>query len=157
MPVIAAGGICDGRTTAAAFALGAEGVQMGTRMVSAAESPVHDNWKQAIVGAQETDTVFLNRFSRPGLRALRTERTSALEHDDHVGMEHFGRALDLYFGGDMEAAIALGGQVIGRIDAVKPVSEIIAETIGEFVAVAQRMGRSVAALPTTRPSAAPSS
>src|SRR5262252_7430167 len=72
VPVIAAGGICDGPTMAAAFALGAEGVQMGSRMVSAAESPVHANWKQAIVAAKETDTVFLNRFSRPGLRCLRT-------------------------------------------------------------------------------------
>ncbi|HEX9260259.1 MAG TPA: nitronate monooxygenase, partial [Acidimicrobiales bacterium] len=99
VPVVAAGGICDGRSMAAALALGADGVQMGTRMVSAAESPVHDNWKQAIVAAAETDTVFLNRFSRPGLRALRTERTTALEHDDHVGMELFGRAKDLYFGG----------------------------------------------------------
>ena len=69
VPVISAGGICDGRSMAAAFALGAEGVQMGSRMVSAAESPVHQNWKDAIVGAAETDTVFLNRFSRPGLRA----------------------------------------------------------------------------------------
>src|SRR4249920_3220244 len=72
VPVIAAGGICDGPTMAAAFALGAEGVQMGSRMVSAAESPVHENWKQAILAAKETDTVFLNRHSRPGLRALRT-------------------------------------------------------------------------------------
>ena len=48
VPIIAAGGICDGRSMAAAFVLGAEGVQMGTRMVSAAESPVHDNWKQLI-------------------------------------------------------------------------------------------------------------
>ena len=113
VPVIAAGGICDGRTMAAAFALGAEGVQMGTRMVSAAESPVHDNWKAAIVAAAETDTVFLNRFSRPGLRALRTERSTRLEQQDHVGMEEFGTALDLYFGGDMEASLALGGQVVG--------------------------------------------
>ena len=76
VPIIAAGGIVDGATMAAAFALGAEGVQMGTRMVSAAESPVHDNWKQAIVAAAETDTVLLNRHS-PALRALRTERTDA--------------------------------------------------------------------------------
>ncbi|MGI9623387.1 MAG: NAD(P)H-dependent flavin oxidoreductase, partial [Acidimicrobiales bacterium] len=61
VPIIAAGGICDGPTMAAAFALGAEGVQMGTRMVSASESPVHDNWKQAIVAAAETDTLFLNQ------------------------------------------------------------------------------------------------
>ena len=48
VPMMAAGGICDGRGMAAAFALGAEGVQMGTRMVSAAESPVHENWKDAV-------------------------------------------------------------------------------------------------------------
>jgi enoyl-[acyl-carrier protein] reductase II len=117
---------------AAAFALGAEGVQMGSRMVSAAESPVHANWKAAIVAAKETDTVFLNRFSRPGLRALRTQTSEALERQEHVGFDVFARAMDLYFGGDMEAAIALGGQVVGRIDAVKPVAQIIAETVAGF-------------------------
>jgi len=144
VPVIAAGGICDGRSMAAAFAPGAEGVQMGTRMVSAAESQVHANWKAAIVGAAETDTVFLNRFSRPGLRALRTERTTRLEHQDHVGMEEFGTAMDLYFGGDMEASLALGGQVVGRIDEVKPVAQVISETMAEFYDVAASMGRFVA-------------
>jgi enoyl-[acyl-carrier protein] reductase II len=140
VPVIAAGGICDGITMAAAFALGAEGVQMGTRMVSAAESPVHANWKQAIVDAAETDTVFLNRFSRPGLRALRTERTSRLERAEHVDLAEFGRVQDLYFGGDLEAAIPLTGQVAGRIDAVRPVAEIIYDAVTEFRAVAARMG-----------------
>jgi enoyl-[acyl-carrier protein] reductase II len=132
VPVIAAGGICDGPTMAAAFALGAEGVQMGTRMVSAAESPVHDNWKQAILAAKETDTVFLNRFSRPGLRALRTATTERLEREAHVGMDVFARAMDLYFGGDMEAAIALGGQVVGRIESVRPVGQIIEDTVRGF-------------------------
>jgi enoyl-[acyl-carrier protein] reductase II len=132
VPIIAAGGICDGAGMAAAFALGAEGVQMGTRMVSAAESPVHHHWKDAIIGAAETDTVFLNRFSRPGLRALRTERTTLLEKQEHVDLAEFGRAMDLYFGGDMEAAIALTGQVAGRIDDVRPVAEIIHGTISGF-------------------------
>jgi len=141
VPIVAAGGICDGRSMAAAFALGAEGVQMGTRMVSAAESPVHDNWKQAIVGAAETDTVFLNRFSRPGLRALRTERTTRLEHQDHVDMAEFGRALDLYFGGDMEAAIALVGQVTGRIEGVRPVAGIIDDTMSEFRSIVAGLAR----------------
>src|SRR5688500_16016528 len=127
VPIIAAGGITDGRSMAAAFALGAEGVQMGTRMVSSAESPVHQNWKNAIVAAQETDTVFLNRHSTPGLRALRTERSTRLERQEHVGMDEFGRSVDLYFGGDMEASIALSGQVVGRIDAVKPVAQILDE------------------------------
>lgn len=132
VPIIAAGGIVDGPTMAAAFALGAEGVQMGTRMVSAAESPVHDNWKQAIVDAAETDTVFLNRFASPGLRALRTERTTRLEREEKVGMGEFATVADLYFGGDMEASIALGGQVVGRIDEVKPVAQIISETVAGF-------------------------
>jgi enoyl-[acyl-carrier protein] reductase II len=132
VPVIAAGGIVDGRSMAAAFALGAEGVQMGTRMVSAAESPVHDNWKSAIVAAAETDTVFLNRFSRPGLRALRTQRSERLERDDNVPMSEFGSALDLYFGGDMEASLALTGQVAGRIEAVRTARDIIESTMREF-------------------------
>ncbi len=132
VPIVGAGGITDGCSMAAAFALGAQGVQMGTRMVSAAESPVHDNWKQAIVGAAETDTVFLNRFSKPGLRALRTERTTRLEHQDHVEMSEMSSALDLYFGGDMEASIALTGQVAGRIQSVAPVREIIHGTVNEF-------------------------
>jgi enoyl-[acyl-carrier protein] reductase II len=134
VPIIAAGGMTCGRTMAAAFALGAEGVQSGTRMVSAAESPVHHNWKQSILDAKETDTVFLNRHGPgPALRALRTERTTALELDpgDNI-MGHMSRALDLYFGGDMEAAIALSGQVAGRIEEIKPVKQIVDEMVAEF-------------------------
>ncbi len=128
VPVIAAGGFVDGPTMAAALALGAEGVQLGTRMVSSAESPIHDNWKQAVLDAHETDTVFLNQHTSPALRALRTERTNALEFDTETNaMGLFGNAMALYFGGDMEAAIALSGQVAGRIDAIRPVADIINE------------------------------
>ncbi|MCB0968393.1 MAG: nitronate monooxygenase [Ilumatobacter sp.] len=139
VPVIAAGGITDGATMAAAFALGAQGVQMGTRMVSAAESPVHDNWKQAIVEAAETDTVFLNQRHSPALRALRTARTTALVDAEHNVFADFGNAQELYFGGDMEAAFALSGQVAGRIDAVRPVADIIADTVREFGEVVARL------------------
>lgn len=132
VPIIAAGGITDGAGMAAAFSLGAGGVQMGTRMVAAAESPVHTNWKNAIIGAAETDTVFLNRFGRPGLRALRTEKTTRLEREDQVDLSVFGRATDLYFGGDMEASIALTGQVAGRISDVRPVRDIIWGTVNEY-------------------------
>ena len=144
VPIVAAGGITDGRTMAAAFALGAEGVQMGTRMVSSAESPVHQNWKNAILNARETDTVFLNRFGPgPALRALRTDKTTAYEKDAGPDiMSEFRHTLDLYFGGDMEASIALSGQVAGRIDSVKPVAQIIGETIAEFEAIVSSMARS---------------
>ena len=132
VPIIAAGGITDGAGMAAAFGLGAAGVQMGTRMVASAESPVHANWKNAILSAAETDTVFLNRFGRPGLRALRTEKTTKLEREDQVDLSVFGRAIDLYFGGDMEASIALTGQVAGRITEVRPVREIIWDTVRQY-------------------------
>lgn len=132
VPIVAAGGITDGYGMAAAFALGAEAVQMGTRMVAAAESPVHANWKNAIVNAAETDTVFLNRFGRPGLRALRTERTTQLEHEDQVGMDQFARTQDVYFGGDLEAGIALTGQVAGRINDIAPVADILWGTVRQF-------------------------
>ncbi len=143
LPVVAAGGIVDGRSMAAAFALGAEAVQMGTRMVSAAESPVHANWKDAIVAARETDTVFLNRFGPgPALRAIRTEKTAAFERTPPENiMAEFARVSELYFGGDLECSIALTGQVAGRIDKVKPVAEIIAETVAEFEAVTAALGR----------------
>lgn len=143
VPIIAAGGISDGVSMAAAFALGAQGVQMGTRMVSAAESPVHNNWKQAILNGAETDTVFLNRHSKPGLRAIRTERTSALEKQEHVPLTEMSRALELYFGGDMEAAIALTGQVMGRIDAILPVQEIIHQTMIDFRSTISRLAANV--------------
>jgi enoyl-[acyl-carrier protein] reductase II len=141
-PIIAAGGMLCGRTMAAALALGADGIQLGTRMVSAAESPVHANWKDAILAAKETDTVFLNRHGPgPALRALRTEKTTRLEKEPGGNiMTEFGRATDLYFGGDMEASIALSGQVAGRIDSVRPVREILDSIMDEY-------RQTVAALP----------
>ena len=142
VPIIAAGGVCDGATMAACFALGAEGVQMGTRMVASAESPVHANWKQAIIDAEETDTVFLNQFSKPALRALRTAKTSAYEHESGPQiMAEFGHAKDLYFGGDMEASIALSGQVCGRINSIEPVTKIIGDTVREFHATMAEMAQ----------------
>ena len=134
IPVVAAGGFSDGVSMAAAFALGAEGIQMGTRMLSSAESPVHDNWKNAIVAAEETDTVFLNRGGKgAALRALRTARTAQLEPAPIEDIrKEFAGVQQLYFGGDMEAAVPLTGQVCGRIDAVKPVQQIIEETMRDF-------------------------
>jgi len=143
VPVIAAGGMVDGSSMAAAFALGAEGIQMGTRMVSSTESPVHENWKAAIRAAQETDTVFLNRFGPgPALRALRTEKTTRYEKDAPENiMNEFANALSLYFGGDMEASIALSGQVAGRIDEIKPVDQIIRETMAAFHQICGTLGK----------------
>jgi enoyl-[acyl-carrier protein] reductase II len=141
VPVIAAGGICDGRSMAAAFVLGAEGVQMGTRMVSAAESPVHQAYKQLIVESPETATMLLNRFARPAFRVLHTPHSEALEPQDPVPLGELGGQLSLYFDGNLDAGLAFGGQVAGRIDAVKPVADILRETMREFDDVMADMAR----------------
>ena len=133
VPIIAAGGICDGPTMAAAFAMGAEGVQLGTAMLSCADSPVHQNWKNAIYEGKETDTVFLNQQGRPALRAMRTERTGELElMGQFQPFEHMANILDLYFGGDLEAAIPLTGQVMGRINEARSAAEIVKSTMNGF-------------------------
>ena len=141
LPVIAAGGFLDGRTLAAALALGAEGVQLGTVMVSSLESPVHGNWKRAIIDAAETDTVLLNQHASPALRALRTPRTEDLEFDHgRNAMAEFGSVRDVYFGGDLTAGIALGGQVAGRIDESRPVADIIRSCAEECEAILRCLG-----------------
>ena len=141
VPVVAAGGIMDGQTMAAALALGAEGVLMGTRILSSTESPVHQNWKDAIVNADSTDTVFLNRNGPgPALRALKTERTTRIEKDgvDNIFGE-FAGTQDVYFGGNLEAGIALTGQVAGRIKSVRPVADILNETMQQYEDTVARM------------------
>lgn len=145
IPMIAAGGICDGKGMAAAFALGAEGVQMGTRFVSCTESPVHQNYKQAIIDAKETGTYVLNKKSTPCIRALKTERTAHIHEEGLMPPDTFARILDLYFGGDMEAAVGLAGETAGLITDVKSARTIIEETVAEFFAITSSMGRLSAA------------
>jgi enoyl-[acyl-carrier protein] reductase II len=141
VPIIAAGGICDGVSMAAAFALGAEGVQMGTRMVSALESPVHVGWKNAIVSAAETDTVFLRTQGGPALRALRTARTERFEAGEGNAMQGLaGGVSAVYFEGKLEEGVALTGEVAGRIDEIRPVAEIIADTVREFAETVSKLG-----------------
>jgi len=140
VPIIAAGGICDGVSMAAAFALGAEGVQMGTRMVSALESPVHDGWKNAIVEAAETDTVFLRSEGGPALRALRTELTERIVAGEQNAMQSLASGVKaVYFEGRIGEGVALTGEVAGRIDAIRPVAEIIADTVREFAEAVSKL------------------
>ncbi len=140
VPMIAAGGICDGCGMAAAFACGAEGIQMGTRFVSCAESPVHINYKNAIIGAKETGTLVLNKKSTPCIRALKSGRTLAIYEEGVMSFEAMKGIRTLYFEGDMEAAPALAGQSAGLIDSIKTAREIIDDTVAGFFEVAQRLG-----------------
>ena len=141
VPMIAAGGICDGRGMAAAFALGAEGIQMGTRFVSCSESPVHINYKMAIVNAKETGTFILNKKSTPCIRALKSVRTQAIYDDGVMSFESMKGIQSVYFEGDMEAAPALAGQTVGLIDTIKTAQQIIEDTVAEFFEISGRMGQ----------------
>src|SRR6195952_599538 len=135
VPIIAAGGMADGRSMAAAFALGAEGVQMGTRMVASLESPVHQNMKQAVVDAEETDTMMINQHNGKPVRVLRTQATAPFElATEGDPMALLGSILDLYRDGDINASLPQLGQVAGRIEAIQPVAEIIRQTVEEFEA-----------------------
>lgn len=127
LPIIAAGGMCDARSAAAAVVLGAEGVQMGTRMLASRESLVHANFKDAIVAATDSGTVLLDIPGNPTMRVLRTGLAARVAaHDPEV--ELLGKVTDLYFDGNMEASVANTGQVSSRIAELLPVAEIVRQT-----------------------------
>jgi enoyl-[acyl-carrier protein] reductase II len=133
VPIIAAGGMADGRSMAAAFALGAEGVQMGTRMVASVESPVHQNMKQAVVDAEETDTMMINQHNGRPVRVLRTAATAPFELSNEGNpMALLPQTLEMYRNGDLDAGLPQLGQVAGRIEAIQPAADIIRQTVAEF-------------------------
>ncbi|OBG36155.1 nitronate monooxygenase family protein [Mycobacterium sp. E3198] len=127
VPIVAAGGICDAASMAAALVLGAEGVQMGTRLMASAESPVHGNLKEAVVRADETATVLLPLDGKRMMRVIRTPAAEKLDASASFaqGAEALQRVQRLYFDGDMGASVANTGQVAGRIDDIAPAADII--------------------------------
>ncbi|UGT58762.1 NAD(P)H-dependent flavin oxidoreductase [Nocardia asteroides] len=127
LPIICAGGICDARSGAAAVVLGAEGVQMGTRMLASEEALVHTNFKDAIVAADDTGTMLLDLPGNPTMRVLRVGMAARIS--DHAAeAKLLGRITDLYFGGDLDASVANTGQVSSRITELRPVADIVRDT-----------------------------
>ena len=141
LPIVAAGGIVDGKGMASVFAAGAEGIQMGTRFVSSAESPVHSNFKNTIVNSSIDGTLILNKKAKPVIRALKTELTEKIDQIGEMDMSALMKIKELYFDGNMNAAPALSCQSVGLIDEVKNVKDIIDETINEFNKVCKDMGK----------------
>ncbi len=133
LPLLAAGGICDARSAAAALVLGAEGVQMGTRMLASHEAAVHPNFKNAIVAANDDGTLLLNLPGNPTMRVLRTGMAARLATAD-PDAPVLGGVTRLYFDGDMDASVANTGQVSSRITDLLPVSEIVRRTWCEIEA-----------------------
>ncbi len=132
VPMVAAGGIADGFAMAAAFAAGAEAIQMGTRFVASAESPVHHNYKQAIVDAGDTDSWVVNEQSKPLVRALKTGYSAKVKAEGQMTGAGMADVKRVYFEGDMEACIALSGQSSATIDKVETAAAIIERIVDEF-------------------------
>jgi enoyl-[acyl-carrier protein] reductase II len=138
LPVIAAGGIADGRGFLAAFALGAEGVQMGTRFVCSTECTVHPAYKEAIIKAKDRDTVVTGRPTGHPVRCIRNKLTRKFEELEArcappEELEELGRgrlraaAVD----GDVEYGSVMAGEISGLIKDIKPVKQIIQDIIKE--------------------------
>ncbi|CAN5304785.1 nitronate monooxygenase family protein [soil metagenome] len=132
VPIVAAGGIVDGRGMAAAFALGAEGVAMGTRFVASAESPVHTNYKDAIVAAPSAGTLITDLPPRARFRGLKTEY--AIEAHEGRRERRPTRSVlqDLYVDGDVDNTSGPAGESSGLIHKVETVKQIIDDTVSGF-------------------------
>ena len=143
IPVIAAGGIGDGRGMAAAFMLGAEGVQMGTRFLVATESKIHPNYKQAVLRAKDASTLVTGEYAGHPSRVLKNkmaktyigiEKEEALKpHPDYDKLEELGtgslrRAV---IDGDGETGSFMAGEIAGMVKKEQPAAEILAEVYSQ--------------------------
>ncbi|MBP8131750.1 MAG: nitronate monooxygenase [Candidatus Hydrogenedentes bacterium] len=149
VPVIAAGGFCDGRSLVAALALGANAVLMGTRFMASVESPMHDNFKKWMIAAKETDTVVVERSIRNAARIIKNEAALTVARLEAEGatLEELlpiiagkvGR--DAYLSGDVNAGTIACGQVVGRIHEIKTCKQIIDDIIAEARERLAQLGR----------------
>ncbi len=152
LPVIGAGGIGDGRGLAAALCLGAVAVQMGTRFIATHESPIHDNYKQALLGLAESDTMMVGRKSGP-LRVARNacslemaefekSTNDVAELRAKIGYHRFPEAA---LTGDVENGLLVAGQVVGMVDDLPRVSELMARMVAEAAEIFDRKRQGFAA------------
>jgi len=145
VPVVAAGGIADGRGMAAALALGAEGVQLGTRFLASVEAPVHERYKQAVLKASDRATIVTGRTLGRPVRCLLNKLTRTLAKYEAEGRppEEFeslavGGLRRAVYEGDLEGGSLMAGQVAGLIHEIKPVAEIIEEMVREAAEILSR-------------------
>jgi enoyl-[acyl-carrier protein] reductase II len=139
IPVIAAGGIADGRGIHAAFALGAEGVQIGTRFICSDECTVHQNYKDAVINAKDRDAVATGRSTGHPVRCLKNKLTRKFDEleDQKVPKEEIEKAgagalRKAVVEGDMANGSVMAGQIAGMIKDIKPCKVIIEDLVKEF-------------------------
>lgn len=138
IPVIAAGGIADGRGMAAAFMLGAEGIQMGTRFVAAEESIVHENFKKKLCKASDIDSVVTGATTGHPIRVLRNKMTKEyikLEQEgapfEELEKLTLGSLRKAVIDGDIDNGSLMSGQIAGMIKDVKTCKEIISSIVSD--------------------------
>ena len=134
VPVIAAGGIADGRQLAATFALGACGAQIGTCLLVSEECPIHANYKAALLKAKDSDTIVTGRIGGTPVRVLKNRMSREYVRQEKAGadkmeLEKFtlGSLRRAVFDGDTETGSLMAGQVAGMLQGVRPVAEILDE------------------------------
>jgi enoyl-[acyl-carrier protein] reductase II len=138
IPVIAAGGVADGRGLAAVLALGAKGVQIGTRFVCSEECTASEEFKKAIVGARDRDAVVTGRSTGHPVRNLKNKLTKEIDRMEKEGatpeeVEELGsgKLRDAVIDGDVDQGSVMAGQISGMISEIKSVKEIVDEIIEE--------------------------
>ena len=134
LPVIAAGGIADGRQMAAALALGACGVQVGTCLLVSEECPIHPNYKAALLKAKDSDTIVTGRIGGTPVRVLKNRMSREYVRQEKAGadkmeLEKFtlGSLRRAVFEGDTNTGSLMAGQVCGMLHEIRPVADILAE------------------------------
>lgn len=151
VPVIAGGGIADARGVLAAFALGAEGVVMGTRFMATKECPTPLSFKNRLIEAQSTDTLFVMRTLSDPMRALRNKLTLEVQELEDKGapqeqiipMLAGQRSLKAMEAGDAENALIPCGQVIGLVHDIPTVKELVEGIMSETTAIYEQLGKTL--------------
>ena len=139
VPVIAAGGIADGRQLAAAFALGACGAQIGTCLLASEECPIHENYKKAVIKASATDTIVTGRTTGAPVRVLKNKmaREYVRMEKDHLPLEELekltlGSLRRAVFDGDVDTGSFMAGQVAGMVHEVRPLRQIFEDLMAGY-------------------------
>ncbi|MBQ2671012.1 MAG: enoyl-[Clostridia bacterium] len=142
IPVVAAGGIADSRGAVAAFALGADGIQVGTRFICAEECIAHENYKQAVVKAKDRDAVVTGRSTGAPVRALKNKLTreyqrlesenASFEEIEQLGVGGLRRA---FMDGDTEMGSLMAGQSAAMVKKTEPCADIIRSYFEDIDAV----------------------
>ena len=148
IPVIAAGGIADGRGMIAAFALGACGVQVGTCLLVADECPIHENYKEAVIKAKDTDTVVTGKSVNTPVRSLKNQMTreylkleSHIESREELEKLTLGGLRKAVHDGDVKTGSVMMGQIAGMIQEKKPMQQILNEMMESTEAVYQSLSK----------------